>query len=151
MSGDRHPSGQRGIRYREHATRAYLEPGKKKRPDRYYHLRHSVAGCVVEEGVGWESEGFTLDKVMLKRAEPREAKRTGIGYTRLSEQHQEAKEAEVRRRQEVLTFADLSHGYLRWAEATQKPSYSHDESHPRLHILPHNGGIAVNSAGGIHI
>lgn len=144
MAGDRLPSGHRGIRYREHETRTYQPPGQKKRPDRFYFIRHSVNGRVVEESAGgWESEGVTLAKVLLMRAQLQEAKRTGQGHKSLGEQQQVAKEAEALRQQEEMTFAELAGKYLAWAKETKKATLSHDERRLRLHVLPTLGSLLV--------
>ncbi|MCA1906237.1 MAG: site-specific integrase [Desulfarculus sp.] len=151
MAGDRISTEHKGIRYREHATRLYQEPGKKKRPDRYYFIRHAVDGKVIEEGVGWESEGFTIQKVLLMRAQLQEAKRTGQGHRSLGERHEAAKAAEDERRQEVMTFADLAGRYLEWARASRKSTLPHDERRLRLHVLPVLGPMLLKDVRAPHV
>ena len=53
-----------GIRYYEHPTRKH---GIKR--DRYYAIRYQKDGKRVEEGLGFTSEGWTLQKAVLQLAE----------------------------------------------------------------------------------
>ena len=54
-----HNTGHRGIRYRKHKTRKH-----GVRFDRYFTIRYQGDGKRVEEGLGWESDGFTLGKAI---------------------------------------------------------------------------------------
>lgn len=71
---------EKGIRYREHATRKHGVT-----PDRYFVLRFTVDGIERQEPLGWASEGWTLDKARIELSRLREAKRTGAGERTLSE------------------------------------------------------------------
>lgn len=77
-----------GVRYREHPTRKH---GAVKK-DRYYTIRYKINNISKEEGLGWASEGWTEEKAGIKRAELREAYRTGSGCITLKEQR--SKQAE---------------------------------------------------------
>ncbi len=112
---------ERGIRKYEHLTRKY-----RMRPDAYYALRYKVDGKSYEEGLGWASEGWTLEKVRQTLAELRAAKRTGDGPITLQEKRNKAKamrEAE-RDEQERLTSLTLrgvfEGGYLANQQAKGK-------------------------------
>lgn len=83
---------ERGIRKYEHLTRKH---GMK--PDAYFALRFKVDGKSFEEGLGWSSQGWTLEKARQTLAELRTAKKTGIGPVTLQEKRakaQAAREAE---------------------------------------------------------
>lgn len=113
---------ERGIRYREHATRKY---GVPRHPDRYYVLRFAVDGFMHQEALGWESEGITLEKARIELAKLREAKRTGQGPCSLTEkrglaEQQRKSEEEARRARDAarITVADF------W-KASYKPAQGH--------------------------
>ena len=102
---------ERGIRYREHPTRKY---GVPRHLDRYFVLRLAVDGVMLQEALGWESEGITLEKARIELANLREAKRTGEGPCSLTEKRKIAEtqrqaEEEARRAEEVagITVADF--------------------------------------------
>lgn len=104
-----------GVRYREHPTR---KNGAVKK-DRYFTIRYRVNGVLKEEGLGWASEGWTEEKAGLKRAELREAYRTGSGCITLEEQrtkHNKEKEAENLRLQEEnrlnITLEEFYNNYF---------------------------------------
>lgn len=61
-----------GIRYRSHPTRNF-----GNRRDRYFAIYFRLDGVRVEEGVGWESAGWTENKVNALLAELRENQRLG--------------------------------------------------------------------------
>lgn len=73
---------EKGIRYRTEAGRRI---GNSPRPDRYYQIRFTVNGKRHEESIGWESEGWTLEKVRAKIYELRQNHVTGQGTQTLAE------------------------------------------------------------------
>jgi integrase len=77
---------ERGIRYREHASRKH---GLK--PDRYYVLRYTVDGVKRQESLGWASEGMTLEKARVELGRLKEANRVGEGARTLAERREIAK------------------------------------------------------------
>lgn len=101
----------KGIEYREHATRKH---GVKY--DRYYRIRYSRDGERLVEGLGWASEGWTVDRATLERARIVQAIQTGEGAQSLKEQRDAAKakreaEAAAKKRAEAesRTFLDIFH------------------------------------------
>jgi integrase len=104
------------IRYREHKTRRV-----GGRLDRYYTLRVSTDGKRAEEGLGWQSEGWTLEKVRRERDRLRQARRTGNGATTLRESREATKEAR-RLAAQAPTVADLWARYLVECVAHNKPA-----------------------------
>jgi len=96
---------QPGIRYRQHPTRRH-----GILPDRYFTIYHKVDGRIVEEGLGWGSEGWTVEKVAKILADLKANKRKGTGPRTLKEQRDE-QERELRKQEaEGLTVAEFWEG-----------------------------------------
>jgi len=106
-----------GIRCREHGTRRL----NNARYDRYYTVRLSVDGKQIEEGLGWQSEGWTLDKARAERDRLRRARRTGEGAVTLRESR-EAANAARRRAAQAPTVDDLWTRYLAEVVPLNKPA-----------------------------
>ncbi len=77
-----------GIRYREHKTRKH-----GIQPDKYFSLTYWSGGKTHSEGLGWSSEGWTLDKANQAMAEIRMNQKTGTGPETLNEKKRMALEA----------------------------------------------------------
>jgi len=96
-------SRQPGVYYREHPTRK-----NGPHPDRYLTLRYTSPDGRRQEGLGWVSEGWTLERTAQLLGELKQNIRTGEGPTTLCELRagnllaRKAKEAEADRRS--LTF-----------------------------------------------
>ena len=73
-------SAAKGVRYRENEARNY-----RGRPDRYYTIRFKVNGRLVEEALGWASEGWNATKALIEREKLRQSHRTGEGPATLAE------------------------------------------------------------------
>ena len=82
-----------GVRYREHATRKH-----GIRPDRYFALNYKTGGLVKNEGVGWESEGWTAEKAFNLLAEIRANLKAGSGPRTLAERREAMQEQEENRK-----------------------------------------------------
>jgi hypothetical protein len=81
-----------GVRYREHPTRKH---GVRK--DRYFALHYKLDGKVIDEKVGWASEGVTAEGAYDRRAQVKRNEDEGTGPVALREQRAEnevAREAE---------------------------------------------------------
>jgi len=128
-----------GVRYREHADRKH-----GVRPDRYFAIRYQSDGKRVEEGLGWQSEGWSEQKAVLELAKLKEAAKTGEGATRLAEKRAQADEqrqvkadADAETARADLSLADLWPKYLELATATKKPQSIRREGELwRLWIAP---------------
>jgi integrase len=128
-----------GVRYREHADRK-----RGLRRDRYFAIRYQRDGKRIEEGLGWESEGWSEQKAVLELAKLKEAAKTGQGATRLVEKRALADEkrhaqatAEAESARANLSLADLWPDYLEVAKATKKPQSNRREGELwRLWIAP---------------
>ena len=82
----------RGVRYREHETRKH---GVQK--DKYFFIRYKLNGRDREEGLGWQSEGWTAAKAYDHLRELKENSRIGQGPQSLAEKREierQRKEAE---------------------------------------------------------
>lgn len=76
---------ENGIRKYEHLKRKY-----RMRPDVYYALRYMLNGKRYEEGLGWASQGWTLERARQTLAELRIAKKTGEGEVTLQDKRARA-------------------------------------------------------------
>jgi integrase len=87
--GQKIKTGRQGVRYRSHPTRK-----NGVQYDRCFFIRHKVNGKLVEESVGWASDGWTAADAANLRAELQRNKKTGQGPRTLAEK----RELEDRRR-----------------------------------------------------
>lgn len=102
-----------GVRYREHPTRLFSGKSKqKKRPDRYFTIYFRYNGKLFEEGIGWESEGATIEKAVRIRQELKDAQKEGSGPVSLREKRKKAEEkkADEERKLEAERIANISFG-----------------------------------------
>lgn len=83
-------TASKGVRYYEHPTRKHGVGA-----DRYFAIRYTVNGKTKEEGLGWWSEGWNLDRAIAERSKLIEARRTGHGPKTLEEQRQQAAQAKA--------------------------------------------------------
>jgi integrase len=65
-------TSSKGIRYRLHPARKH-----GILPDRYFSIYFKVDGRQVEEGLGWASEGWTIEKAEDKRHEMKKSAKSG--------------------------------------------------------------------------
>ena len=145
-------SGQKGVRYYEHDKRKY-EDGAIKRLDRYYAIRYQYQGKRIEEGLGWASAGWTVDKAFVKLTELRAAAtESSDAPTRLAEERARRAEkkreaAEEKKRQEeekekqkkgAVTVEDFFYDtYLPKVKPDRKgPGRLKDEGHFSLWLSP---------------
>ena len=136
---------QPGIRYREHETRRF-----GRTADRYYTIRYNaVDGRVVEEALGWASEGWTVEKAAAVRSEIRQNIRTGVGPQTLAEkrqviQHQRQVEARAAADAAArgMTFQELGKRYLEWAK-DNKPRSAMTDGYNLAHAFDEVGDVLV--------
>lgn len=156
MTGKRGTTDHPGVRYREHPTRKH---GVKR--DRYYSIYYRVPDPtpehprhtrIVEEGLGWASEGMTVQKAALRLGELKEARRTGQGAMTLREKReissaQRAAEEAARQeqRRDSLTFREIfEQFYYSNAVATKsKASAAREEQFFRLWVAPVIGDLTL--------
>jgi integrase len=130
----------KGIRYRKHKERKH---GIKF--DRYFAVRYQRDGKRKEEGIGWASEGWTLEKVALLLAELKQAHKTGKGPVRLSDKREIAekkkqvdKAQEEQKAREGITFSQyFSDTYFPIAKMNKKhESYRKEKEHFKNWLSP---------------
>lgn len=138
---------ERGIRKYEHLTRKH-----GLRPDTYYALRYSVNGKRYENGLGWASQGWTLEKARLILAKLRVAQKTGEGESTLQEQRAKAaeeRETAKRRFDEEKRLAVTLNDYWRAnyfpdCKQTKAPeTWRKEESNFRIWLAPTLGDIPL--------
>lgn len=135
------PSKYPGVRYRAHSTRK-----NGRVPDRYIFLRHKVNGRTVEEGYGWASNGFNVEKANEVLCILRQNKRHGVGPQTLAEireieqaERDEAERVAATARKDIpVTVGDLYTVYIVHA-ALEKKSWESDRQiwSSRLAIIAH--------------
>jgi site-specific recombinase XerD len=134
-------SPSKGVRYREHSTRKH---GKIKK-DRYYAIRYQKNGNRKEEGLGWASDGWTLDKAIAELVKLKEAAQKGEGPTRLAEKRDledkrketEQKERKKREKANITINKYFEDTYYPTAKThKKKQTYKKEELHFRLWIAP---------------
>jgi len=111
-----------GIRYRKHQERKASKKGIKK--DRYFSIYYRLDGIQKNEGLGWESDGWTEERARLLFSELKQNRKTGIGpktyeeKRRLDEEKETAKKAaKDKAKREGITVSDLfENQYIKLAE-----------------------------------
>jgi integrase len=98
----------KGVRYYEHNTRIY-----RKRKDRNFVLQYKLDGKVINEALGWESDGWTTEKAVARLQELKQNQRTGEGARTLAEKRREAAEkAKVVEKERIPTFSEIFEKYI---------------------------------------
>jgi len=122
-----------GVRYREHASRKH---GVQK--DKYFAVRYQRDGKRKEEGLGWASQGWTVNKAALILAELKEAHVTGNGPTRLSEKREFAEAEKNDKLSGSITYSDFfEQTYFPNSKSNKSwRSYSREEQFYRIWISP---------------
>ena len=137
-------TGKTGVRYYEHPERKH---GVQK--DRYFSIRYTVSGRVKEEGLGWWSEGWTLNRAVAERSKLKEAHRTGEGPATLAEKRAEAdQQARLLEAQAVTLHDYFFNEYLLTAKQRKKPeSWGREVSLFENWIDPLLGHIRIQEIG----
>lgn len=123
-----------GVRYYESDTRRQ----KSGRFDRYYSVRYSSNGKQREEGLGWASEGWTVEKAQGVLAGLKAAIRTGEGPRTLSELRElnERQRRAERLSGDGITLAEFFDTHYLPAAKKRKRTWSHDVGRFNKHIRP---------------
>lgn len=143
-----------GIRYREHPTRKH-----GIRPDRYYTIRYKLHGKDKEEGVGWESEGWTQERAQIELSRLKIAQDTGEGPSTRAEKKAlakakyEAEQAENERKaREAFTFEQVfRESYFPLAKTKNKWTVAREDSLFRLWIHPVIGNLPLKDISPFHL
>lgn len=140
-----------GVRFREHPSRKH-----GVRYDRYFALHYKVAGRVVDEPVGWWSEGVTAETAFVKLQELKANQKAGTGPVTLREQRTEnevktkAKTAKIKAEAEAnRTLSEYwNETYFPAARLSKKKSsWDKEELHFRRWISPLLGKLPLRSIG----
>lgn len=137
--GRKQKTSYRGVRFYEDDARQH-----RGKPDRYYSIRYRVEGKLIEEGLGWQSEGWSAIKASEQRAVLMKARRTGEGARTLAEKRDERRqvdharqEEEARTELERLTFAEVWKQYFPVAQQNKtKRSWERERDLYALWIKP---------------
>ncbi|MDR0677254.1 MAG: site-specific integrase [Holosporaceae bacterium] len=113
----------KGLRYYEHTTRIH-----KKRKDRNFVLTYKLDGRTKTEALGWESDGWTVEKALAIMGELKQNQKTGEGPRTLAEKREQAKKKKdaekIKTKEEeskTITFSQLFEMYIP-AQKTKKES-----------------------------
>ena len=119
-----------GVRYYEHDTRKLRSGGL----DRYHSIRFKLKGKDVEEGLGWASEGWNPEKANAIRSQLRQAQKTGVGPSSLSEMREKsqkleevAEEKAKREETAAMTLADFFKNHYIPRARKEKRTWQTDE------------------------
>ena len=134
-----------GVVYRESVSR----PQVKRRADRSFVIRYRRNGKLVNETIGWESQGATLDEAAKFRGQIIQNIRHGQGFQSIKEKREQE---EIRRDEEALKkehvkrkntpFDVLACKYLEWAKNNKKTWWVDDGAY-RKHLKKELGHIPV--------
>lgn len=141
----------KGIRYREHESRKH-----NKRPDRYWALQYKQGGKVLNEAIGWASDGHTQGEAEDLMEILRKNWRSGTGPQSLREMREteQGKVKVEKAAQEALTrqgvtLADYwTSDFYPHAQRTKKPcSWEKEEQHFRRWLAPEFGKVPLVDIG----
>ncbi len=146
----------KGIRFRKHPTR---KAGKGVRLDRYFSIYYRFEGVQKNEGLGWESEGWSEEKVRMLYSELKHNRQTGKGprtyqeKKAIEEEKRNQTQAEKKQKKiEAITFSELFNQYLPIAENNKSAKSIKREKHIlRDHIQPIIGDIPVKEITNLHV
>ncbi len=140
----------RGVRYREHESRV-VGRGRSARPDRYFVIRYSHYGVMRQEGVGWESEGYSESEAIHLLSQVRRNLREGVPPFSLAGMREAEREKAEREKREALRcvagmgdplFRDAARLWLAHAQETLR-SWRSDEGRLRNHLIPLLGDVRL--------
>ena len=148
----------RGVRYREHDTRT-IGRGKGARPDRYFVLRYSVDGVMRQEGVGWESEGYSDAEAIQLLGQIKRNVREGVPPYSLAEMREAERVRHEVERADALqavvgeTEATFGAAARAWMEHTRDSlrSWQTDSGRLRNHVLPLWSDVALRDLDVGHV
>lgn len=124
-------TNHRGIRYREHESRKIGRIQK----DRYYAVRFQVRGKTIETGIGWQSEGITindaLEKLKLFRTNARMANGQPVMMKEL------CSEDSAKKMQNIIIKDFVEQQYIPYSKAVKTPGQHLKEvQHTNTWIIP---------------
>lgn len=144
-----------GVRYREHESRKH---GVKF--DQYFTIRYKLDGKDKEEGLGWQSEGWTAKKAFERLSEIKRNIKDGKGPQSLAEKRSiekarkaaETIEAERQDREAVTFGTFFNDTYLPHAEADKKQRTAEREKGLyKIWIAPVIGDLPLKGVSPFHL
>ena len=133
--------------------------GKGARADRYFVLRYSVDGVMRQEGVGWESEGYSESEAIHLLSLVRRNLREGSGPGSLAEMRQAERDRHEAERAEAVrkmvgdaapVFRDAACAWLEHARESLR-SWRSDEGRLRNHVVPLLGDVLLSELDKGHV
>ncbi|MDR2107753.1 MAG: site-specific integrase [Holosporaceae bacterium] len=109
--------GVKGISYREHATRIF-----KKHKDRYFAAFYKLDGKTKCEAFGWESDGWTTEKVVAILQELKQNQKTGQGPHTLAGKREQARKQREKEAETTATFSEIFEKYIMQAKQDKSVS-----------------------------
>ncbi len=141
-----------GIRYREHSER---KNGIK--PDRYFSIYFRSGGKQIEQGLGWGTEGMTVEKARSILNELKNNQRQGTGPVSLQEKREleQVRKANERIKaeqhdKESMTFFSLFEIYLEQQKADGKKTWKREQELYKCWIQPVIGNLRLLDIAPIH-
>ena len=133
-------TGAPGVRYREHPTRKH---GVRK--DRYFAIYFKVDGKRREQGLGWASEDWTLERAREELAKLKTAAKTGEGPVTLKEKRKIAEKARRKAERQDMAFSAFWEEHYAPASAlAKKPeTWRTEEHHYRVWLSPRFGSMPL--------
>ena len=143
----------RGIRFKEHPER---KNGIK--PDRYFSIYFRTGGKQIEQGLGWGTEGMTVEKAMSILNELKNNQRQGTGPVTLLEKRELEQVRKVNEQinaeqfeKENMTFSSLFEIYLKQQQADGKKSWKEEQRLFKNWIQPVIGKLPLLDIAPIHL
>lgn len=146
MAVKRFKTNYPGVRYKEHPTRKH---GIKK--DRYFSIYYYISGKKKkEEGLGWASQGWTIQKAAAVLSPLKEAHRLGQGPQTLNEKREIENTRREKELKDSLTFSNVFNKSYK-QHNNDKKSWITEEQLFRLWIEPVIGDLHLKNISPIHL
>lgn len=134
-----------GVRYKEHPTRKH---GIKH--DRYFSIYYYINGKKREEGLGWASQGWTVQKAASELSKLKESHRLGQGPQTLKEKREIEYEKRAQKEKDSITFDTLFYEIYLPQQKTKKTWQKEVELY-RLWIESVIGNLFIKDISPLHI
>lgn len=130
----------KGVRYREHPTRKH-----GKRADRYWALQYKLRGKVINEAVGWWSDGHTQEEAEGYLRTLRQNWNSGEGPQTLAEIQNEGQAQRAEEARRDISLADYwTENYAPQAQQGKRPeTWRGEERNMRFWLAPAVGHLPL--------
>ena len=140
-----------GVRFYEHETRIH-----NRKKDRYHAIRYHRDGKRHEEGLGWVSNGMTLEEAQEIRGKIVKNIKAGVSpqsYAEMREiekaARQEEKEKAEADQRAAVTFGEMAISFLEWSENNKKSHYA-DKNRYEKHLEKRFKDIPIRDLSPFH-